>query len=390
MPPAIHLRAAFVNNAPMRLRALAFGVVLAVLLHGVPAAHGQEAGAWQQGLVLDESGSALPGARLTVRSAQGTPLRDATTGGDGTFALGPLPPGSYSLHVSAGQFEEHRLTFTVRGQDGPPLRIVMRLAPFEDGVTVTAARGTSARVDRAAPIVTVREADDFRRRALPTIGHALEGATGVMVQQSTHGQVSPFLRGLTGYQVLNLVDGVRLNNTTFRSGPNQYLAWVDPGQAQRVEAMLGPASAQFGSDALGGTIQLLTPEASFRVDGGPLATGVANLFAASADQSWGAEAGLVLRGRNATGIVGASRRELGDLRGGAGRDSHHVLRRLFGLDDEQVEGVLGDRQVGTGFTQSSVHAKMATRFGSRQNLTAWYQRSEQEGVQGYKDLWGGL
>ena len=154
--------------------------------------------------------------------------------------------------------------------------------------------------------------------------------------------------------------------------------------------MLGPASAQFGSDAMGGAIQVLTPQANFRATGGPVAAGMANLFAASTDQSWGGDAGLVLRGPHVAGILGASHRQLGDLRAGDSRDSHHVLRRLFGLTDEQIESVTGDRQVDTGFTQSAVHAKVVTRFGSRQNLTAWYQRSEQEGVRGYKDLWGGL
>ncbi|MCA1560156.1 MAG: Plug domain-containing protein, partial [Acidobacteria bacterium] len=137
---------------------------------------------------------------------------------------------------------------------------------FGSEVTVTAERGMVADVQETAPIVTAREQDEFRRQPLPTIGNALTGAAGVMTQQSTYGQVSPFLRGLTGHQVLNLIDGVRFNNSTFRSGPNQYVAFADPSQAQRIETRLGPSSAQFGSDAMGGTIQLLTPAPRF--DGG--------------------------------------------------------------------------------------------------------------------------
>ena len=211
-----------------------------------------------------------------------------------------------------------------------------------------------------------------------------------MTQQSTYGQVSPFLRGLTGYQVLNLIDGVRFNNSTFRSGPNQYLAFADPSQAQRVEAMLGPSSSQFGSDAMGGTIQLLTPAPQFNGSSGLDARGSVNLFAASADASGGGDATVVVRGSKAFLSVGGAWRELGDLRAGGGRDSHHVLKRLFGLSDDQIREINGGRQTGTGFSQSGFHAKFAARLGNQQNLTAWYQGSDMNGVRGYKDLWGGL
>jgi hemoglobin/transferrin/lactoferrin receptor protein len=372
------------------VRVLGLAVVLTLALSEDAAARTPADGGWRRGVVVDQSGAAVAGARLTVRSSQGSALGDDATGDDGTFAIGPLPPGTYALEVSASQFEKRLLSIVVDEADAPPLRVVLGLAPFENDVTVTAERGTVASVDRAASLVTVRQAEDFQRRPLPTIGSALEGAAGVMVQQSTYGQASPFLRGLTGYQVLNLVDGVRLNNTTFRSGPNQYLAFVDASQSRQVEAMLGPASSQFGSDAMGGTLQVLTPAVGFRSDRGVTPSVAANLFGATADRSAGTDATLFLRGANATGLVGASRRRLGDVRGGGGRDSHQVLHRLFGLTDDQVAGVVGERQVDTGFTQTSAHAKAAVRLGDRQHVTAWYQRSEQDDVRGYKDLWGGL
>jgi outer membrane receptor protein involved in Fe transport len=343
----------------------------------------------RRGIVLDESDSALTGARFVVRTTQGAVLQEGATTAEGTFIVEPLPAGSYWLEVSSPQFETRHLRLDVDDAGRSPLRVALRLARAQSDVTVTARRGTIAEIEEAAPIVSVRNSEDFRDRPLATIGNVLEGATGVMVQQSTHGQASPFLRGLTGYQVLNLIDGIRFNNSTFRSGPNQYLAFADPSQPERLEVMLGPASAQFGSDALGGAIQLLTPASRFGDPSGRRSSLAANVFAGSADRSVGADASFVLAGRRLSWIAGGGRRNLRDLRAGDGRDSHHVLRRLFGLDDDQIEDITGVRQKDTGFTQTSLHTKVAARLG-RQSVTGWYQTSQQTDVKGYKDLWGGL
>lgn len=173
------------------------------------------------------------------------------------------------------------------------------MRPFTSEVTVTPERGRVADVDEATAFVTVRQSAELGQWPIATLGHALNGAAGVMVQQSASGQVSPFMRGLTGYHVLNLIDGVRFNNAVFRSGPNQYLAFVDPGQADRVEAMLGPASSQYGSDALGGAIQLLTPLAEYSDGAGYGVRVGANLLAASADTSHAAEANVPIHIRTA-------------------------------------------------------------------------------------------
>src|SRR5687768_15555243 len=126
--------------------------------------------------------------------------------------------------------------------------------PVYTRVTVTAERGIVREAGQATQFVNVTEPG-----TVPTVGHALEGQPQVMVQSTTPGQVSPFLRGLTGYHVLNLVDGIRFNNATFRSGPNQYLAFIEPSAAGLVETVLGPAGAQYGSDAMGGAIHVRTP-----------------------------------------------------------------------------------------------------------------------------------
>lgn len=91
-----------------------------------------------------------------------------------------------------------------------------------------------------------------------TVPDTLEGIPSVMVQKTAYGQGSPYIRGLTGFRNLFLIEGIRLNNSVFRDGPNQYWNTVDPLSLDFQEVAMGPASVLYGSDAIGGTLNAMT------------------------------------------------------------------------------------------------------------------------------------
>lgn len=116
--------------------------------------------------------------------------------------------------------------------------------------------------------VQVLTRDDIWRRGARTLPEVLMEEAGVFVQQTNYGGGSPIIRGLVGKQILILIDGVRLNNGVYRFGPIQYLATIDLSSVERIEIVRGVGSV-LGSDALGGTINIITrkgPPAAEEVD----------------------------------------------------------------------------------------------------------------------------
>ncbi len=91
-----------------------------------------------------------------------------------------------------------------------------------------------------------------------TIPETLKYEPSVLVQKTAHGQGSPFIRGFTSQRNLFMIDGIRLNNSVFREGPNQYWNTVDPYSLHKVDLVRGPFSTLYGSDAVGGTVNAVT------------------------------------------------------------------------------------------------------------------------------------
>lgn len=128
-----------------------------------------------------------------------------------------------------------------------------------DALTITATREERQISDLpyAAHVARTSNLEASMPRNLP---EALGNFPGIMTQKTANGHGSPFLRGFTGYRSLVLVDGIRYNNSVYRDGPNEYFSLIDMYSVDAAEVLLGPASALYGSDAIGGVLNLLTKE----------------------------------------------------------------------------------------------------------------------------------
>ncbi len=342
------------------------------------------------GVVVDPADAPIAGAVVAVLTAQGTGIGEAVTDSAGRFGLDGLPPGSYALRVKAGHFETRYVPVTVQSEGSAIHRIRLEIAGTASTVTVTALRGNVENALTASQLVNVRERDSLLQQPLATVGNVLEGTTGVMVQQTTYGQSSPYLRGLTGYQTLLLIDGVRFNTSIFRSGPNQYLSYINPGQVARVEAVLGPTSSTYGSDSLGGTINLLTTETSFELtQGAPRLHGEFSATGASADASGVTDARVSLANSHLYWMAGGTFRRLNNLRTGGGLDSHNAFCRYLGVSPTDTKGLLGNRLIDTAFSQYGGDTKLAVHPTLNQSLTFQYIYSGLKGERSYRDQLGG-
>ena len=177
----------------------------------------------------------------------------------------------------------------------------------------------------------------IERMNMDTTPQILRETVGIWAQQTTVGQGSPLLRGLTGYQTFIQVDGVRLNNATFRSGPNQYLATISPDNLDRIEVLRGPGSVLYGSGAMGGVISIFTKATTFNagIQNWKVQSRLFGRYASATQERLGR---LEVAGsRNRFGFaVGASARGFGDLNAGKGFDLHYDNRKFEIVSDRPV------------------------------------------------------
>jgi len=164
----------------------------------------------------------------------------------------PLPPGDDAFDFPTGAAGPQQ---PANPYDEP--LSYPNLEQLQFGTLDSALRGTESIFNspRATSIIDRIQLEERQPRNMI---EAVENEVGVLMQRTGAGQASPFVRGLTGPQTLLLIDGIRMNNSTYRFGPNQYFALIDPGMIERIEIVRGPMSTQWGSDAIGGAINVVT------------------------------------------------------------------------------------------------------------------------------------
>jgi len=216
-------------------------------------------------------------------------------------------------------------------------------ASFFSATTVTAT-GSERDAFQVATPVTVVTRQEIERQQPDNAADLLREQPGVDVNGVGPNQARPVIRGQRGLRVLFLEDGLRLNNPRRQTDFGEISGLIDLDSVSSVEVVRGPASVLYGSDAIGGVLNLVTGPPRF-ADGRRSGGGVQLRYGSAAEEKVGsAQLGGI--GERFDYQLGAMTRDTSDYQAPAGRFGRIDLPRSApvhdtGLNDDSVWGSFG-------------------------------------------------
>lgn len=297
----------------------------------------------------------LPLNGIVVDSATGDPLpatlvrlleleRQDVTHDDGTFHLRRVPQGTYTLVVEHLGYRTARVP--VRVDSTAPERVTVRLqvsAIDVTGIVVTATMGARSREESLRPTQIV-SGRDLQRQLDVTLAETLEGEAGLASASMGPAPARPVIRGLGGDRILILEDGGRLGDVSSTSADHAVAA--EASSAERIEIVRGPAALFYGSNALGGVVNVVRDEVPVALPDHP--TG--SVFLQGQSASEGAAGSVTYRG-----AIG----EVGYRLEGNGRIAGNTRTPLGTLPNTGIESFGG--AVGAAWVSDFGHAGSALR-----------------------------
>ena len=204
-----------------------------------------------RGKVTDASnGKPLVGASVYLHE-----LRTGTvTGADGTYQTAEIPSGTYLMEVSFMGYSS--FLKTVRVDKSQEINVVLKPSVVEhEAVTVTGV-ASAIRLSQNPQAISVVKKTDLQRSSGTNIIDALSRIVPGVGALSTGPAVSkPIIRGLGYNRVITINDGVRQEGQQWG---DEHGIEIDEASVQRVEILKGPASLLYGSDGMGGVINIIS------------------------------------------------------------------------------------------------------------------------------------
>jgi outer membrane receptor protein involved in Fe transport len=333
------------------------------------------------GTVKDQNGAVISGARVFLVINQIEQV--AVTDTNGKFTFENVLTGNRLLRISAAGFAEQTLTINSEIDKSKNVEVILSIEA--NRVTVTAEVGQELERENVPQAVNLIDDVAILQRATSVLAQVGEEEAGLNVQRTSPTIGAIYVRGLTGKNVVTYVDGVRYTTGAQRGGINTFFNLNDPTNLQSIEILRGASSAQYGSDALGGSINLITKNPYVGSNNPELHGEITSVFN-SADRSLSGST-LVSYGTNRLGgYVNLAGRRINTLRTARGLDSHAAVTRFLGLPSNVING---KRLPDTEFSQYGGSARLNYSPNEDQQFIFHYQRGQQDDGKRYDQLLGG-
>ena len=234
-----------------------FGICVCLLL--MPIAVAGQSGSAIRGKITDSNGAALKGAEVQLVSRAGGRV-SARTDAEGLYVFRDIAPGNYIIEISSPGFAV-TTSEPVRVEGGQAVTqdFQLSIASVNENVVVVAA-GTPQRADEVSKAVTIVDETQLETRRALTVAEGLRGTPGLRVQQqgSPGALTSLRFRGQRNFDTAVLLDGLRVRDSADINGSSfPFISDFTPRDLDRVEILRGSGSSIYGTNAIGGVINLV-------------------------------------------------------------------------------------------------------------------------------------
>lgn len=214
-----------------------------------------------QGRITDVKKEYLPGVAVRL---DGT-LLGAVTDGEGKYEILNIPIGKYAVSVSSVGFETQEKIVTLTKDQ--KLNFILEQAINQLEEVVVVGETAKSELEKTAQAITVIETREAKLKTAD-LGEVLARTEGVNIRRSGGlGSSTQFaLNGFQGEQVRLFLNGIPLD---FIGVPTEGIGNIPVNLVERVEIYKGVVPIQFGADALGGAVNLVSPQ-DFTKNGGAI------------------------------------------------------------------------------------------------------------------------
>ena len=309
------------GGTPSRISA---AIVLALALGLLAAAPASAQVSALSGRVTDPHGAVVLGASVRAAREDGSDARRATTDTTGEYRFESLPAGVFAVEVEKAGFRRSVELVTVVTASPARLDVALSVAGIDDAVVVTAS-GRPQAIGETSKALSIVDVQEIHARDAATLTDIVRFTPGVQVRDNGGpGQLAQMrIRGLRPDAAAVLVDGLRFRDATTTQGDvTSFLSTLNFVAADRVEILRGSGSSLYGTNAVGGVVNIVTREG-----GGP--------FRAEAQAEGGSLGQFRTRGSMGGGALD------GRLSYSAGALQWNVLDGLDGDDESRSTGGQG-------------------------------------------------
>ena len=230
-------------------------VVVGLVVGNVSSA--QETGAISGTVVLGDNGEPVHGTLVLIIELR----RSTTVNHEGRFEFEGVPVGDYEILAQREHLTAERQQVSVAAGTTAEVDFYLELSPIHESVTVTA--GPSGEVATLEAFNTVTSLDwvELMKNPSISVGAILEEDPGVAKRSFGPGSERPIIRGFDGDRVLVMQDGIRTGDLSSQSADHGVT--LDPSGLRRLELVKGPVTLLYGSNAIGGVVNAVTPHEAF-------------------------------------------------------------------------------------------------------------------------------